>query len=196
MKRALKPRPDRKGNPAFRPTEEQRRFVAAMAGMGMRHEDICRVLGSGRKYHRGPMARTTLDRHFRHELDGGIALFRFEITTKLREAVRAGQPWAILAALRNVFRWDRQDGMPLLTHEPQNIQIQFCMPDKKPEEPKPPVDVTPPASTGPVQPLDQVPRIEGPRPRFRSAETGVVFEMPRDQPPSAFDAGNPRGWMK
>jgi hypothetical protein len=188
MKRALKPRPDRKGNPAFKPTAEQRRFVAAMAGMGMRHEDICRVLGSGRKYHRGPMARTTLDKHFRHELDGGMALFRFEITTKLREAVRAGQPWAILAALRNVFRWDRQDGMPLFAHEPQNIQIQFCMPDKKPEGPQPPVDVTPQP-----KPDYNLPAIEAPRPRFHT-EAGT-YEMPRTEP-SIFQPPNPKGWMR
>jgi hypothetical protein len=164
-----------------------------MAGMGMRHDDICKVLGSGHKSRPGPMAQTTLDRHFRHELDGGMALFRFEVTTKLREAVRAGQPWAILAALRNVFRWDRQDGMPLLTHEPQNIQVEFIMPSKKPAEPlKPPVDVTP---SRPEQPIDQVPRIEGPRPRFRT-DSGAVYEMPRDEPPSAFAQPNPKGWMR
>jgi hypothetical protein len=192
MKRVPKPRPDRKGNPAFKPTAEQRRFVACMAGMGMRHEDICRVLGSGRKYHRGPMARTTLDRYFRDELDGGMALFRFEITTKLRDAVRAGQPFAILAALRNVFRWDRQDGMPLFAQEPQNIKIEFLPGPGQcsgSAAAKPPVDVTP---AGPVQPITEVPRIEAPRPRFETP-SGAVYEAPRD---SIWGRPDSKGWMK
>ena len=182
------------GKPPFRPTEEQRRFVAAMAGMGMRHEDICKVLGSGMKGRTGPMAKTCLHKYFRHELDGGMAILHFQIVRKFRDAIEAGQPWALMMALRNLprFRWDRYDskGMPFVAgDEEKTIEVQFVLPSAKPQDqPKPPaVDVTPP---GP--PDYSLPAIEAPRPRFRT-ETGAVYEMPRG---SAFGQPDPKGWMK
>src|SRR5262249_11940051 len=144
----------------------------------------------------GPMARTTLDRHFRHELDGGMALLHFEVIQKFRQAIARGEAWSLQMALRNLprFRWDRYDskGMPFLADgEGKAIHIKFGMPSNKPEQP--PIDVAPPGSGGREQPITEVPRIEAPRPRFRT-EAGV-YEMPRDTP-SAFAQPNPRGWMK
>jgi hypothetical protein len=48
--------------PAFRPSAEQRRSVKAMAGLGMRHQDIAVVL---------EIAEKTLRKHFRVELARG-----------------------------------------------------------------------------------------------------------------------------
>jgi hypothetical protein len=62
-RRARKPRrATRKpgGMPAYKPTEQERRFVTTMAGMGLRHDDICKVLGSGIRGRRGRMSKTCL----------------------------------------------------------------------------------------------------------------------------------------
>ena len=48
--------------PPFRPSDEQRRSVKAMAGLGMRHQDIALVL---------EIAEKTLRKHFRVELARG-----------------------------------------------------------------------------------------------------------------------------
>jgi hypothetical protein len=64
------------------------------------------------------MAKTCLHKYFRHELDGGMAILHFQIVRKFRDAIEAGQPWALMMALRNLprFRWDRYDskGMPFV----------------------------------------------------------------------------------
>src|SRR5262245_55752076 len=88
---------------------------------------------------------------------------------------------------RQRFRWDRYDQKGLPFDEEKTINVEFVMPSKKPEEPKPPIDVTPQAA-GPEQPVADVPRIEGPRPRFETG-TGAVYEMPR----SAFEQPDPQG---
>jgi hypothetical protein len=164
-----------------------------MSAMGLNQDLICWAIGSGIRGRPGKMSKTCLHAHFANELENGAAILRLEISMKFREAINAGAPWAIMQALRNLAPWrfDRYDskGMPLLGDSEKTISIEFVMPSKKPEQP--PVDVTPPASAGPEQPITEVPRIEGPRPRFRT-EAGM-YEMPRD---SIFKPPDPKGWMK
>jgi hypothetical protein len=76
----------------------------------------------------------------------------FEVATKFRDAIKAGAPWALMMALRNMPRWrwdryDKQTGMPAVADagEPSTIKVQFVVPSKRPEEPEPPpsIDLTP-----------------------------------------------------
>jgi hypothetical protein len=138
-----------------------------------------------------------LDRYFRHELDGGMAILHFEVVRKFRDAIGRGEVWALQMALRNMprFRWDRYDnkGMPFIAEDDSDrkVQIEFVLPTKKPEEqpPKPIVDVTP------SQPVDyKQPRLEPPPVRIRT-ECGVL-EMPANEQPSAFERPDPKGWMR
>jgi DNA-binding NarL/FixJ family response regulator len=50
------------GRPAFEPTAKARKFVAAMAALGVRHEEIATLL---------EITPKTLRKHFRSELDRG-----------------------------------------------------------------------------------------------------------------------------
>ncbi len=61
---------------AFRPTDEQRRTVRAMAGFGVPHEDIATLLEIDAK---------TLRKHFRRELDRGS----IEATAKVAQTLFA-----------------------------------------------------------------------------------------------------------
>jgi hypothetical protein len=51
--------------PSFQPTEEQRKRVKSLSALGMRHKDICLVIGL-----RSPKS---LRKHFREELSTGMA---------------------------------------------------------------------------------------------------------------------------
>src|ERR1700730_10040637 len=58
----------RGGRPAFAPTEEQRRNVEIMSGLGIPQEDICLMV---RDKNGQPISIPTLEKHFRKELDQG-----------------------------------------------------------------------------------------------------------------------------
>ncbi len=54
----------RPSQPAFKPTDDERRMVGQMSAQGFTHEDIGRVIRNG-------IDDTTLRMHFREELDTG-----------------------------------------------------------------------------------------------------------------------------
>ena len=186
----------RGGMPAYKPTEQERRFVAVMSGMGLTTEMIRKVIGGRGKT--GKLSKTALWKHFSRELECGSAEMHALLASKIRKAVEEEKPWAILAAARNLsgFRWDRYDKSALLppSDNVEDIHVHFVLPDKKPE----PLDVTPPQPTGyaPDAPADYSKvAIEPPRPR---RETGFgIIETPREPPQSVFDrGGGPGDWMK
>jgi hypothetical protein len=68
---------------AFEPTESERGFVQAMSGARMSADEICKVIGSGRD--RGkPIAKTTLYRHFRTEMQNGQAMLKALVMGRYR----------------------------------------------------------------------------------------------------------------
>jgi hypothetical protein len=69
------------GRPRFNPTQEQRDRVEAMAGFGIRHEEIARLVinpSTGK-----PIDDTTLRIHFRLELDTGVTKANTAVASKL-----------------------------------------------------------------------------------------------------------------
>ena len=57
-----------RGKPRFEPTEEQRRNVTILVGIGVRQEDICLII---RDRWDKPISLPTLSKHFRREIDMG-----------------------------------------------------------------------------------------------------------------------------
>lgn len=66
--------PDKGGRPAFEPTADQRKTVKAMAGYGIPHDDIARVVD---------IAPKTLRKHFRDELDTGETIATVNVARNL-----------------------------------------------------------------------------------------------------------------
>jgi hypothetical protein len=184
----------KRGKPPYQPTDQDRRCVAAMAGLGMRHDDIRQVMGSGMKGRPGPLSKKCLEKYYRRELAAGLAILHFEVT-KFRDAINAGAPWALMMALRNFprFRFDRYDGKPFLPgDEPKTINVEFCFPTAKPNDGGGNERLGG-GGSGPVvdayanKPADlSLPALEPPRPRT-TTETGAVYEQPREPPRSAFE---------
>ena len=69
------------GRPAVKPTTIQREQVEIMCGLGLAETDIALILG---------IAPKTLRKHFRDELDNGIARIKGRIAGKLFERAMAG----------------------------------------------------------------------------------------------------------
>jgi hypothetical protein len=57
------------GRPAFRPTEEQRKNVELMAGLGLPHEQICALV---RDRDGKQISHNTLEKYFSDELHSGV----------------------------------------------------------------------------------------------------------------------------
>lgn len=73
--------PDAVAYPPFAPSDEQRRQVEAMSGFGVPQDDIAVVIGVS-----GP----TLRRHFRTELDRGVARANARVGQRLYEMATSG----------------------------------------------------------------------------------------------------------
>jgi hypothetical protein len=122
------------GHPGFVPTRQERVFVAAMVGTRMSHEEIAAVIGNGRG--RGPIATTTLQRAFRHELAGGRAHLRALTSRSIYSALRDRAPWAIQLCARNLFGWDRPRhgfsvDLPGENNELKTLQVEFISPTRR-----------------------------------------------------------------
>jgi hypothetical protein len=149
-----------------------------------------------------PICKDTLSRYFRRELQtGNIQLKRLGIA-KYHEALRKGAPYAVRLFMRNKLGWISEGTTPVpieVTGELKNegIQIRFIAGPGSQPQPSP-LDVTPAPAPSPYegQPADlSRPAIEAPRER-QETKYGT-YEYPRaEQPPSIFDRGSPRSWMK
>ena len=74
--------------PSFKPTAEQRKLVKSLAAVGLRQEQICDMLRL-----RSPK---TLRKHFRAELDNGLAEATAAITRTAYEMALSGRYPAML----------------------------------------------------------------------------------------------------
>ena len=99
--------------PSFQPSDQQRLFVAAMAGIRMTHREIALLVVNPRTLN--PIDVNTLEKHFAHELDAGPAQFKSLIGTRFMEKVQAGEQWAVQYGLRAVNK--------LLDNQGSGIQI-------------------------------------------------------------------------
>jgi hypothetical protein len=133
--------------------------------------------------------------------EGGARLKQL-ISSKYYEALREGRDWAIRAGLRQRFGWTFEGSQPPLPGvvdgsfaDTPEIKIVFHAGPGKPEFDLTPPKPAPQPNPYAGQPASDAPQIEGPRPRVRT-DSGAIYEAPREQPPSIFDRGDPKGWMR
>ncbi|TPV96131.1 MAG: helix-turn-helix domain-containing protein [Myxococcales bacterium FL481] len=97
------------GTPPFEPTEEQRRQVKLMAGMGVRQPDMAKIVGC---------SEDTLQRHFRHELDTGGPEANMSVAKSLFQQAMNGNVTAQIFWLKTRARWrtvDKDEDQPINT---------------------------------------------------------------------------------
>jgi len=138
---ALKPtkRPRNKGMPEFEPDGQQKRFVAAMAGMRMSWDEIRLVVINPRTGR--PISKETLQRAFAQELEVGKAKLKALIIAKYHAKLDDGDWNAINFGLKHVcgFRDDplaTQIGATALhdSDKPKtSVLVEFVVPTRSKE---------------------------------------------------------------
>ena len=79
----------KRGRPRFEPTEEQRRNVEIMTGLGIPQTDIC-LMARGPKGK--PISLTTLEKHFRKEIDTGATNLRTRVGNFMISVIMGSDP--------------------------------------------------------------------------------------------------------
>jgi len=85
---------------AFRATEDIRKKVRSLAARGVRHEDIAEILDCDAK---------TLRKHFREELDRGMAEANSNVTGALYEKAVSGDTIAQMFWVKARLGWREKD---------------------------------------------------------------------------------------
>jgi hypothetical protein len=87
-------RSPRTGYNPFVPSKEQRDSVETLAGYGIPHEEICRLVTNPRTNR--PIDDKTLRRHFRHELDTGYVKANAKVVQSLYAQATGGNVTAAI----------------------------------------------------------------------------------------------------
>lgn len=80
----------------FIPTEEQRKMVKGLSSVGMSQQDICLMVHDRRGR---PIAKGTLEKHFRKELDEARIISSMRVAKSLYEKATGDGPTAVTAAI-------------------------------------------------------------------------------------------------
>lgn len=129
---------ENRGRPEFVPTQEQRKFVADMAGVKLTHEEI--ALQVINKQTGKPIAKDTLQKHFAPELAAGKAKLKALIGTKFIDKVHGGDNWALQFGFRHIFGWQDQVGMAAKFtsgsggEEQSSLEVRFVVPTPRDED--------------------------------------------------------------
>ncbi len=87
--------------PRFKVTEQNRNTVKALAGYGLKHEQIASIVGV--------RSTKTLRKHFRHELDTGGAEANAQVAqTLFQMAISGEQPAATIFWLKIRAAWSEK----------------------------------------------------------------------------------------
>jgi hypothetical protein len=180
-KKGQKGKDARGGMPPFKPTAQQRAFVASMAGFRMTWDEIAAVIIDERR--NKPISRITLARHFKDELAQGKPRLKTLIQTRYLERLNAGDWQAISFGMRHIAGYFEAINPSLASYalvegekDTPTINVSFVLPSKKPEQP--PLDLQPSA------PIDHTqPRLPPP-PERQQTPFGIVERPSKD------------GWMK
>lgn len=84
------------GRPKFKVTPEQRKTVEAMSGFGIPQDDIARHIG---------VAKKTLLKHFRKELDEGVVKANSAVAKSLWQNAVSGNVSAQIFWAKTRMRW-------------------------------------------------------------------------------------------
>ena len=80
---------NKRGRPRFEATDEQRKNVEIMVGLGIRQEDICLVI---RDRNDKPISKPTLLQHFRKEIDTGATKLNSMVGNFMVETILGREP--------------------------------------------------------------------------------------------------------
>jgi len=78
-----------RGRPAFQPTDEQRKNVEVMVGLGITEEKICLLVRDRRDK---PISRNSLRKHFKKELEIGAAKLNAQVGNFMVSTIFATKP--------------------------------------------------------------------------------------------------------
>ena len=101
--------------PKFEATEERRRMVKTMAGVGARHEEIVQVL---------KITPKTLRRHLRQELDDGVVQANVQVMNTLFKMATSGRyAGATIFWAKTRCRWQESNRREQEEKLPPQFQI-------------------------------------------------------------------------
>ena len=102
--------------PRFKVTEENRKNVRALAGFGLTHEQIAKVMGI--------RSAKTLRRHFRPELDMGSVEANAQVAQTMYRMASSGKfPAATMFWLKARCRWSERSAADLRPVGPPTLII-------------------------------------------------------------------------
>ena len=87
------------GRPSFKPTDKQREDVQRLAGLGVPQHDIAIIVG---------IAKPTLHKHFRSELDFGMAKANADIAGCLYAQAMSGNITALIFWAKARLGWQEK----------------------------------------------------------------------------------------
>ena len=108
--------------PKFKPTEENRKTVSAMASYGIPQERICQVIGC---------SLPTLHKYFRHDLDVAATKATAMVAQTCYQMATSGRhPAATFFWLKTRGRWRETDRPELADHPQAPLTIQVRRMDR------------------------------------------------------------------
>jgi hypothetical protein len=100
----------KRGQPPYRPTESDRTTVLVMTAAGMRQEDIAPCIGET------GIDPKTLRKHFRRELEIGVAKINGLCSQAIVRGIQRGEAWAACFWAKTRMGWRERS-----THEHQML---------------------------------------------------------------------------
>jgi hypothetical protein len=87
-----------RGRPAFQPTDEQRKNVEVMVGLGITEEKICLCVRDRRDK---PISRNSLRKHFKKELETGATKLNAQVGNFMVSTIFGAKPPAGVTPIRD-----------------------------------------------------------------------------------------------
>jgi len=87
-----------RGRPAFQPTDEQRKNVEVMVGLGIPQDKICLLVRDRRDT---PISRNSLRKHFKKELETGATKLNAQVGNFMVVTIMGAKPPAGVTPIRD-----------------------------------------------------------------------------------------------
>ena len=87
-----------RGRPPFEPSDEQRKNVEVLVSLGIPQTDICLMVRGPKGK---PISLTTLEKHFRKEIDTGAASLRSQVGNFMISVIKGSDPPPGFAPIRD-----------------------------------------------------------------------------------------------
>src|SRR6516162_8208371 len=97
-----------RGRPAFQPTDEQRKNVEVMVGLGIPEDKICLLVRDRRDT---PISRNSLRKHFKKELETGATKLNAQVGNFMVVTIMGAKPPAGVTPIRDERVLGRRDGI-------------------------------------------------------------------------------------